>query len=150
MPGGSKKVTHILRKTCSWTLSVQLQVCLSMCVSFLLPPGIKGLTFPIYLPTTVKHDDFLHFPKFLIIIRSKHMHPVRQPLQYFILSKFPIYGSRYSRIDQIKFVEDSLLKIWSHMTNFLKAVFHKFYLVRSWIPWPILNLGIKYLTSDTI
>ena len=33
-------------------------------------------------------------------------------------------------------MEDSLLKY--HITsNFLKAVFHKFYLVYSWIPWPI-------------
>ena len=43
MPGGNKKVTHtILKQTCSWTLSVQLQVSL-VCVTFLLPPGIKGL-----------------------------------------------------------------------------------------------------------
>ena len=59
------------------------------------------------------------------------------------------YGSRYSRMDQVKFVEESLQKIWSDMVcyglsaqadhiilNFLKAVFHKFYLVYSWIPWP--------------
>ena len=43
MPGGNEKVTHILKQTCSWTLSVQLQVCLSMRVAFLLPPGIEGL-----------------------------------------------------------------------------------------------------------
>ena len=35
-----------------------------------------------------------------------------------------------------KFVEDSLYKIWSDHFKFLKAVFHKFCLVRSWIPWP--------------
>ena len=34
-------------------------------------------------------------------------------------------GSRYSRMDQVKFVEDGLFK----------AVFHKFYVVHSWIPW---------------
>ena len=32
-------------------------------------------------------------------------------------------------MDQVKIVEDSLYKIWSE--NFLKAVFHKFYLVHS-------------------
>ena len=35
-------------------------------------------------------------------------------------------------MDQVKFVEDSLQKIWSVTSNFLKAVFHKFYLVHSW------------------
>ena len=51
-----------------------------------------------------------------------------------------IYGEQYSRMDQVKFVEDTAFKklepIWSaeadHITsNFLKAVFHKFYLVHS-------------------
>ena len=42
------------------------------------------------------------------------------------------------RMDQMKFVEDSLQRFWSDMvslstSNFLKAVFHKFYLVHSWI-----------------
>ena len=69
------------------------------------------------------------------------------------------YGSRYSRMDQVKFVEESLQKIWSDMVcyglsaqadhiilNFLKAVFHKFYLVYSWIPWPtyLSILSISY------
>ena len=36
-------------------------------------------------------------------------------------------------------MEDSLLKI----SNFLKAVFLKFYLVDSWIPWPIFYLHFK-------
>ena len=48
-------------------------------------------------------------------------------------------------MDQAKFVEHSLQKIWSEMvwlskadhitSNFLKAIFHNFYLVHSWIPW---------------
>ena len=36
---GDKKSSRILKQTCSWNL----QVCLN-CVTFLLPPGIKGLT----------------------------------------------------------------------------------------------------------
>ena len=40
-----------------------------------------------------------------------------------------IYGSRYSRMDQV---------------NFLKAAFHTFFLVHSWIHWPI------YKTDDII
>ena len=46
-------------------------------------------------------------------------------------------------MDRAKFVEDSLYKIWSDMVcyhfKFLKAVFCKFYLVHSWIPWPIYH-----------
>ena len=37
------KTSHILKQTCSWTLSVQLQVCSSMCDLF-VTTGIKGLT----------------------------------------------------------------------------------------------------------
>ena len=45
-----------------------------------------------------------------------------------------------------KFVEDGFQKIWSDITsNFLKAVFHKFYLVHSWISW--LKSPIKALKS---
>ena len=48
------------------------------------------------------------------------------------------YGAEYSRISQVKFVQDSLQKIWGDITSdFLKAVFHKFYLVHSWILCPI-------------
>ena len=46
-------------------------------------------------------------------------------------------GDKYSIMDQEKFAEDGLQKVWSvadHITsNFLKAVFRKFYLVYSWI-----------------
>ena len=45
---------------------------------------------------------------------------------------------------QVKLVEDSLWKIWLDMlclsrpytSYFLKAVFHKYYLIHSWLPWP--------------
>ena len=43
MPAGNKKL-HLLKQTCSWALNVQLQIYyLSKCMTFLLPPGIKGL-----------------------------------------------------------------------------------------------------------
>ena len=53
-------------------------------------------------------------------------------------------------MDQVKFVEDNPLKIWSGVVclssgllniicNFLKAAFHKFYFVHSWILCPILT-----------
>ena len=53
-------------------------------------------------------------------------------------------GTRYSRMNQEKLVEDSLYKIRKDMVclsapyyvKFLKGVFHKFYLAHSWIPWP--------------
>ena len=58
-------------------------------------------------------------------------------------------------MDQVKFVENSLYKVWSDMvwldhitSNFLKAVFHKFNLIDSWIPWPISGAG--YILSSTI
>ena len=40
-------------------------------------------------------------------------------------------GTKYSRMDEVKFVEDSLFP-----SSFLKDVFHKFYLVHSWIICP--------------
>ena len=57
------------------------------------------------------------------------------------------YGIRYSRMEQVKFVDTAFKKfevIWfaevDHITsNFLKAVFHKFYLVHSWILCPICH-----------
>ena len=68
-----------------------------------------------------------------------------------------IYGAKYSGIDQLKFMEDSLQKIWSDMvclsrpdhitSKFLKAVFHKFHLVHSWIL--CLILGVTVLKSLT-
>ena len=43
-----------------------------------------------------------------------------------------INGTKYSRMDKVKFVEGSLLKKLNYITsNFLKAVFHNFYLVHS-------------------
>ena len=53
-------------------------------------------------------------------------------------------GTRYSRMNQEKLVEDSFYKIRKDMVclsapyyvKFLKGVFHKFYLAYSWIPWP--------------
>ena len=39
------------------------------------------------------------------------------------------YASRFSRMDQVKFVEDSLGA--DHIASFLKAALHKFYLVHS-------------------
>ena len=43
-----------------------------------------------------------------------------------------IFGTKYSRMDQVKFVGDSLQKTCRpYHFKFLKAVFHKFYLVHS-------------------
>ena len=53
-------------------------------------------------------------------------------------------GTKYSRVDQEKFVEDS--RLYSFMSkHFLpsKHVFYKFYLVHSWIPCPKYD-GVKY------
>ena len=50
------------------------------------------------------------------------------------------YGAKYSRMDQVKFVEDNLYmvsEVDDIISNFLRIVFHKFYLVHSWIFCPI-------------
>ena len=54
---------------------------------------------------------------------------------YYIFFKV-LNGTNYSRMHQVKFVEDSLEGVLSalsrpYSSNFLKAVFHKFYLVHS-------------------
>ena len=65
----------------------------------------------------------------------------------FLFRLFSINGSRYSRMDQEKFAEDTLWKNWSGMVclsrpyhlEFLQGIFFKFfefYLVHSWISCP--------------
>ena len=51
------KRSHILKQTCSWTLSIQLQLHLSIC-DFFLPPGIKGFK--------QTHLFFVHFSEYLL------------------------------------------------------------------------------------
>ena len=49
-------------------------------------------------------------------------------------------GTEYSRMDQVKYVEETFKKsegIWHIPSNLLKAIFHKFYLVHSSILCPI-------------
>ena len=61
-------------------------------------------------------------------------------LHHWTLGLFDTLEAKYSRMDQVKPVEDSLKKIWSDMVfedrpyhfKFLKAVFLKFYLVHFW------------------
>ena len=91
---------------------------------------------------------------FLQICRWKISETFHNTWWYSSIATFS-YGSRYSRMDQ----EESLQKIWSDMVcyglsaqadhitwNFLQAVFHKFYLVYSSIPWPtyLSILSISY------
>ena len=69
------------------------------------------------------------------------------------------YETKYSRVDQVKFVEDSFKKIWRDMvclsrpypfhipSNFLKAVFQKLYLVHSWILYSILYYDVNFCLS---
>ena len=46
-----------------------------------------------------------------------------------LLPRYPIIGSRYSRMNQVKF---------------LKVVFYKFYLVYPWISWPNYNWRLSW------
>ena len=70
-----------------------------------------------------------------------------------------IYGTKYSKMDQVKFMEDRLYKIWRDMVYlsrpcissiFLKAVFHKFDLVHSWILCPICVIPIIQRRTDNL
>ena len=49
------------------------------------------------------------------------------------------YGSRYSKMDQVKLICDMVCISRPYYFRFLKTAFHKFYLVHSWIPWPIYD-----------
>ena len=62
-----------------------------------------------------------------------------------IMKAISIFEAMYSRMDQVKTIETAFKKIEmirsasaDHInSNFLKAVFHKFYLLHSWILRPI-------------
>ena len=124
------------------------------------------ISFVIYLVnfTIAAILDSFSFLKKCLIINKVHTTCLRKTLSHTFFTKkideflwvefkkehLGLTGSSYSRMDQIKFVKDSLYKIWGgmvrlsradHVTpNFLKAVSHEFYLVYSWIPWPNLFL----------
>ena len=80
------------------------------------------------------------------ILRLTNLPPVKYQsslislISVFNWTLFPNWA-RYSRMDQINFVEDSLKKfemIWSPeaeqiTSNFLKTAFRKFYLLHPWI-----------------
>ena len=53
--------------------------------------------------------------------------------------------TKYSRMDQMKFVEDSLQKI---VNTFLKTVFHKFHFVHSCILCPISCISVPTFGND--
>ena len=56
----------------------------------------------------------------------------------FVTTDLVLYGKKYSRMDQVKFVEDSFCP-----SNFLKAVFHKFYFVYILIFFPIYSIFLS-------
>ena len=57
------------------------------------------------------------------------------------------HGSMYSRMDQVKFVEDSL---WKNSKGPLNAVFHKCYLVHSWILCPYTPYPQTYKSHSSL
>ena len=61
-------------------------------------------------------------------LKYEKSEPVIAATTPFLVINQVTYGLRYSRMDQVKFVEDSLRPCYF---KFLKAVFHKFYLVHS-------------------
>ena len=73
----------------------------------LLPPGMKGLKMIYRFESTS-----------IVFLKAI----VAQKVLILALIK---YGTKYSGMDQVKFFEDHT------PSNFLKAIFHKFYLVHS-------------------
>ena len=75
------------------------------------------------------------------ILKREHIDIIQHPrssLEIFLIHKaffYITFAAKYAGMDQVKFVEEGLSKILKpadHITsNFLKAVFHKFYLVHS-------------------
>ena len=64
-----------------------------------------------------------------------------------------VIGTKCSILDQIKFVEDSLQKIWKGMicVNFFKGRVPQFYLVHSWILCPNWNSGwVSYFSFPQV
>ena len=55
-----------------------------------------------------------------------------------------LYGSRYSRLDQVKFVEDSLLKTWSDMVCQSKPYHFEFF--KDFLPQILVGPFLNILT----
>ena len=67
------------------------------------------------------------------------------------LTSWVTWAKVYSKMDQVKFAEAFKKLEMISSSIFLKTVFHKFYSVRSWIPWPTFLPKIRkkecFLTS---
>ena len=80
-------------------------------------------------------------------IYSKPLHKIRRdedPCQWTALPQF-IYESRYSRMDQVKFVEDSLQKIGSDMVCLSRPYHFKFF--KGCYPRILIGLFLNTLTQ---
>ena len=63
------------------------------------------------------------------------------------LDPLGVYGAKYSSMDQVNFVKDNLQKILKDIySNFLKAVFHKFDLVHSWILYMLFKIDNRFFS----
>ena len=77
MPGGDKKVTHT-KQTCSFHL----------CVTFLLPPGIKGLNDYRKYPLNNSQNLLKNFFVYLVYVNCGYM-------KYLIFAVSRIYTNGY-------------------------------------------------------
>ena len=103
-------------------------------VSTFLRTAILVFTRSVHFIYT--HFIYTHTYTFLFVLFWSFTNHLRTDNETEIVKT---YGTKYSSMDQVKFVKDSLEKLWSDMVclsrpynfKFLKVVFHKFHLVHS-------------------
>ena len=61
-----------------------------------------------------------------------------------LLTKLEIHGWSNSRMDQVEFVEDSVLNIWTYMVCLSRPYHFKFF--EGWLPQILLCLSLNTLT----
>ena len=91
------------------------------------------LFFYLWLPVHLNTVTKLHFT-----------HPAVPKRQFSSSEKQQKFSRIFKNLQNGDFQQFSLMKIDLITSNFLKVVFHKFYLVHSWKPWPIHQLLFSY------
>ena len=126
--------------------------------------SMTSLTLP-WCPYCELWTDFTHCSGFSIV-HFKQLNPsldktLNQLITYslrVVRKLTTLLGTKYSRIDQVKFVEDSLYKIWSdivclgnpyHLKSF-KGSLSQILLGPSWIPRPTYNYLQRQPSGDVL
>ena len=72
------------------------------------------------------------------VLKVESVRTLKIDVLVFVTTDLVLYGKKYSRMDQVKLVEDSFCP-----SNFLKAVFHTFYFVYILIFFPIYSIFLS-------